>query len=68
MASAKIGLPSEKVFGDSYSYWEKRVSKKFVCDKFMDYAYQEKIPETVRNYCIDILANRVTQQPQLTRR
>jgi hypothetical protein len=61
-AANRIGLPSERVFGDSYSYWEKRVSKKYVCDKFLDYAYKEKIPELVSDYCLEILSGRITRQ------
>jgi hypothetical protein len=65
-ASAKIGLSSERVFGDSFSYWEVRLPKKKICDLFLDYAYQDKIPQTVIDYCIDILAGRVKKQKLLT--
>ncbi len=65
-ASAKIGLSSEKVFGDSFSYWEVRLPKKVICDLFMDYAYEDKIPECVTDYCIDILAERITKPKLLT--
>jgi len=61
-ASEKIGLPSERVFGDSYSYFEVRISKEEICDKFLDYAYEDKIPEVVEDYCLYILAGRVKKQ------
>lgn len=65
MASAKLGLPSERVFVDSYFYWEVRISKKEMCNKFMDYAYDDIIPKHVTDYCIDILAGRITRTKQL---
>jgi hypothetical protein len=68
LASERIGLTSEKVFGDSYAYWEVRVPKKYICDKFLDYAYEDKIPECVCDYCLDILAGRVTKMKLLTDR
>jgi len=70
MASAKIGLPTEKIFGDSYSFFEVRVPKKYICDKFLDYAYDEtKIPsEPVVAYCLYILAGRITRTKLLTDR
>jgi hypothetical protein len=67
-AANHIGLPSEKIFGDAYSYFEERVSKEFICNRFMDYAYEDKIPEVVQDYCIYILAGRVTKPKQLTER
>jgi len=66
LASARIGLSTEKIFGDSYTYWEVRVPKEYICDKFMDYAHEDKIPECVQDYAIDILAGRVTKTKLLT--
>ena len=68
LASARIGLSAERIFGDSYAYWEVRVSKKYICNRFMDYAYEDKIPQCVIDYCIDILAERVTRTKLLTNR
>jgi len=67
-ASARIGFSTEKIFGDSYAYWEVRVPKEYICEQFMDYAYEGKIPECVKNYAIDILAGRVTRTKLLTNR
>ena len=67
-ASARICLSSERIFGDSYAYWEVRIPKQAICNKFMDYAYEDKIPQCVIDYCIDILAGRVTRTKLLTNR
>jgi len=65
MASAKIGYTTEKIFGNAYSYYEVRVSKKYICDKFMDYAYDDVIPHCVEDYCLAILTNKVTRNKLL---
>jgi len=61
LASAKIGYSSERIFGDSYAYYEVRVSKKYICEKFLDYAYREIIPDCVIDYCLEILTNKITR-------
>jgi len=61
MASAKIGYSTEKIFGNAYSYYEVRVSKQEICDKFLDYAYDNVIPDCVEDYCLAILTNKVTR-------
>ena len=61
MASAKIGYSTEKIFGNAYSYYEVRVSKQEICDRFLDYAYDNVIPECVEDYCLAILTNKVTR-------
>jgi hypothetical protein len=68
-AANRIGLPSERVFGDAYSFFEVRRSKKYICNKFLDYAYNEsKIPdEPVKAYCLYILADRITRQPTINK-
>jgi hypothetical protein len=66
MAANKIGLPSERVFGDAYTYFEVRICKKKICDLFLDYAYEDTIPEVVEDYCLYILAGRISQQKLLS--
>ena len=57
-----LGVPTERVFGLSFEYWETPHSKKYIVDQFLNWYHEGKINSTVEDFVIDVLAGRV--QPQ----
>ena len=56
------GIYAENIFKFAYEYYEVRVSKQFLIQRFLDWQYNNVVPEVVLNYCLEILSRRIAVQ------
>jgi hypothetical protein len=65
LAVNETGLFAENVFKFAYDYYEVRVSKQFLVQRFLDYIHRDTVPEVVLDYCLEILSHRIACQKLL---
>ncbi len=53
------GIPAEILFRHAYEYYEVRVSKHFLVQRFLDYLHLDIVPEVVQDYCLEVLSHRI---------
>lgn len=63
----RLGVSSERVFGLAFEYSEICVPKRYVLYQFLEWFYSGIIHSAVEDFCIDVMAGRVTCKVKKTK-
>lgn len=47
------------LFKEAFEYFEVRLPKKKIVQLYLDYLHQDKIPDCVQDYCLELLSGRL---------
>ncbi len=59
LSAEKLSVSEQRIFGLAFEYNETPHSRKFLIDKYQEWAHSDKLHEDVQSFCLDVLSGRI---------